>query len=80
MELIKRRRDIMIDSPVYDLIIQEGIEKGIEKGIEQGREEGAYQKACQTAKAMIRKGIDLHVKAEVTDLAFKDIERLAKES
>jgi predicted transposase YdaD len=75
MELIKRRRDIMIESPVYDLIIQEGIEKGIEQGIEKG----AYQKACQTAKAMLKKGMDQHVIAEVTDLSFEDIERLAKE-
>lgn len=32
--IIRRRRDIMIESAAYDIIKQEGIEEGIEKGIE----------------------------------------------
>ncbi len=73
IELIKRRRDIMIESPVYDLIIQEGIEKGIEKG--------AYMKACQTARAMILGGrLELKEIAEYTGLTMEEVERLAAES
>ena len=35
-KLLKRRRDIMIQSPTYDLIRNEGIAEGIERGIERG--------------------------------------------
>lgn len=38
LEIIRRRRDIMIESAAYDIIKQEGIEEGIEKGIERGIE------------------------------------------
>ncbi len=66
----------MIESPVYDLILQEGIERGIEQGIEQG----SYNARCQTAKAMIRAGkLDLSDISVYTDLTIEDIERLSKE-
>jgi predicted transposase/invertase (TIGR01784 family) len=47
--------------------------------IHEGMEKGAYQKACQTARAMLKKDMDQHIIAEVTDLTLEDIERLAKE-
>lgn len=44
--LIERRRDIMIQSPVYDFIEEEGIKKGIiigkKEGIEEGKKEGLH--------------------------------------
>ena len=39
--LLERRKDIMIESPAYDLIKEEGIEEGI-KGIEEGIEKAFY--------------------------------------
>ena len=36
LEIIRRRRDIMIESAAYNIIKQEGIEEGIEQGIEKG--------------------------------------------
>ena len=34
-ELLRKRRDIMIQSPVYDMILEEGIEKGRNEGLSQ---------------------------------------------
>jgi predicted transposase YdaD len=39
VEKILRRRDIMIESPVYEQILKEGREEGREKGREEGRRE-----------------------------------------
>jgi len=38
--LIARRRDIMIESAAYDIIMDEGRKKGIEEGIKEGIKEG----------------------------------------
>jgi hypothetical protein len=38
--LIERRRDIMIESPIYKLIEEDAFKKGIERGLEQGLEQG----------------------------------------
>jgi hypothetical protein len=40
LKLIEKRRDIMIDSPFYAMIMEEGLEKGLEKGREAGLAEG----------------------------------------
>ena len=40
-ELLKRRREIMIESVAYDLIKEEGIREGIQKGIKKGTLETA---------------------------------------
>ena len=36
VELISRRKDIMIESVAYDIIKQDGIKEGIQQGIQQG--------------------------------------------
>ena len=36
LKLIKRRRDIMIESAAYEIIKKEGFEEGIQQGIQQG--------------------------------------------
>lgn len=41
--LIARRRDIMIESAAYDIIIQEGLKAGKEQGLKEGRQEGIQQ-------------------------------------
>jgi len=44
-ELFERRRDIMIESPAYELIKREGLEEGIQRGIEIGIERGMLEDA-----------------------------------
>ena len=44
-ELFERRRDIMIESPAYELIKREGFEEGIQRGIEIGIERGMLEDA-----------------------------------
>ncbi len=66
LELIKRRRDIMIQSPVYDLILQEGIEQGIERG--------SFLKACETAEKMLLKGMQISEISEITGLSTEVID------
>jgi len=56
--------------------IEEGIEKGIEKGIEQGIEKGKMQ----TAKKLLKKGIDIEIIAESTGFSKKEIKKLAAKS
>ena len=43
MELIKRKRDIMIESAAYEIIKREGFEEGIQQGIERGKLEGLLE-------------------------------------
>jgi len=48
IEFIKRRRDIMIESPVYEYIkeeiwgeaLEKGLEEGLQKGLQRGKKEG----------------------------------------
>ena len=42
-ELLRRRRDIMIESVAYEIIKEEGIAEGLERGIVEGMEKGALQ-------------------------------------
>ncbi len=65
--LFLRRRDMMIESPIYDLIIQEGIEKGMEKGVEQEK--------FETARRMAARGYGIAEIRDVTDLSAEDLQR-----
>jgi len=40
LKLIKRRRDIMIESAAYEIIKKEGFEEGVQQGIQQGIQQG----------------------------------------
>ena len=40
IELFKRRRDIMIESPFYDFIRNEAIKEGWNEGMKEGKKEG----------------------------------------
>ena len=42
-QLLNRRRDLMIQSFGYELIMKEGLEKGLKEGLEQGLKEGFKQ-------------------------------------
>ncbi|GAB6162358.1 hypothetical protein JCM12298_15170 [Desulfothermus naphthae] len=58
MELIKRRRDIMIESAAYEIIKREGFEEGIQQGIQQGIEQGIQQGIQQGIEQGIQQGIE----------------------
>ena len=47
-ELIRRRRDIMIESPAYEIIKEEGIREGLQQGIQQGLQQGIRQMLLET--------------------------------
>ena len=53
MELFKRRRDIMIESPAYELIKREGFEEGVREGMERGLEIGAERGKLEEAREMV---------------------------
>ncbi|MDQ7031609.1 MAG: hypothetical protein Q9M37_02685, partial [Desulfonauticus sp.] len=40
LQLIQRRKDLMIESATYEIIKQEGIKEGIQQGIQQGMCQG----------------------------------------
>jgi len=42
-ELLRRRRDIMIESPAYEIIKEEGIREGLQQGLQQGMLEDARE-------------------------------------
>ena len=53
--LIEKRRDIMMESHAYEIIMNEGFEKGIQQGMQQGMKQGMRQ-GLLTA---IKLGLDL---------------------
>lgn len=58
--LWKRRRDIMIESPVYDMILKEG----------------KLEDKNEIAKTMLRKGYDFQEISEITGLSIEKIKQL----
>ncbi len=53
LRLIKRRRDIMIESAAYEIIKKEGYEEGLKAGIEQGIEKGIQQGILFAIRSML---------------------------
>ena len=52
-ELVERRRDLMIESPTYDMIKEEGIKEGLQQGIQQGLQQGIQQGQLEDAREMV---------------------------
>jgi predicted transposase/invertase (TIGR01784 family) len=65
-ELFIKRRDLMIESPVYDWIVEEGVEKGVEKG------------KLDDAKKMLKKGFSIEDISDITGLSTEKILELKK--
>ncbi len=65
LELYNRRRDIMIHSPMYDWIVEEGFEKGIQQGMQQGK----LQAKLDTARNLFSMGLSLDVISRATGLS-----------
>ncbi len=72
LEIIKRRREIMVESPVYEMILEEGELKGKTAGLRQGIKEKAYD----TARRMLAKGYPMEDIAEITGLSEEEIQGL----
>ena len=58
--------------------IEKGIEKGIAKGIAEGKVEGEYAQALKTARMMIKKGYDVELINELTELSIEEIKNLSR--
>ena len=88
MELIKRKRDIMIESAAYGIIKREGFEEGIQQGIQQGIERGKLEGILEAIKFGLelkfgKEGIKLYPEIKkIKDLnileAMIDVIRLAE--
>jgi len=76
-DLFLRRRDLMIESPVYDWIEKEGIKKGIAQGIKQGIEQGKLERNREIAISLLG-FLDNKIIAEKTGLSIKEINKLEK--
>ena len=72
-ELFIKRRDLMIESPVYDWIVEEGLKKGIEKGLEQGLEQGILNGKTDDAKKMLLKEFSIEDISDITGLSIEKI-------
>jgi predicted transposase YdaD len=73
IELIKRRRDIMIESPVYEIIKEEGIIEGIKKGKKEGIKEGIKEGKKEGLQEAISLGLEIKFGVESLELMDKVI-------
>ena len=57
--------------------MKKGRAEGLEKGLKKGRAEGEKQKALSIAKAMLQRGLDIPMIAELSGLTAEEIQSLA---
>ena len=57
---------------------EEGISIGLERGRATGREEGAYQTRLETARSMLRNGINISLVVDCTNLPLEIVQQLTK--
>ncbi len=69
LEIIRRRKDLMVESAAYNLIKQEGFQEGIEKGIERGIEKGIER----SVQKMFMKGLSPEEIAHLLDMDIKTV-------
>ena len=62
----------------YEKGISIGLEQGLELGRSTGREEGAYQTRLETARSMLRNGINISLVVDCTNLPLEIVQQLAK--
>jgi predicted transposase/invertase (TIGR01784 family) len=63
--------------PIWEKdILEEGIKKGKREGIQEGKREGKLE----TARELLKKGVDINIIASATGFSKKEIEELAKTS
>lgn len=57
---------------------EQGMQQGMKQGIEQGVKEGEKNKAVEIAKKMLKKGTDIKLIKEFTDLKEQEIDEIKK--
>ncbi len=57
-------------------LIKQGKEQGKEEGIKEGEQKGKLEGKLETAKILLRKGIDIKVILEATGLPFELVGQL----
>ena len=75
-KLLLRRKDIMIESPVYDMIKEEGIRKGLQEGLWKGMQKGRLEGKLEDARKMFLKGYGLEDIMDITGLSVQEIEKI----
>ncbi len=78
LELIKRRRDIMIESPAFEIIKQLGYKEGLKAGIQQGMQQGIQQGIQQGKIEGLLRGIELGLKIKFGIEGIKLLPRIKK--
>ncbi|MCS6832335.1 MAG: hypothetical protein NZ521_02070 [Flammeovirgaceae bacterium] len=58
--------------------MDKGIKEGIEKGIREGIREGIEKGKRETAEKALKKGLDVQLVSEMTDLPLKEVEEIAR--
>ena len=71
--LIDRRRDIMIESPAYDVIKKEGKLEGLQEGIQKGIQKGRLEGKLETARNLLGNGISLEIVLKSTGLIAEQL-------
>ncbi len=56
--------------------LEKGLKKGRAEGLEKGRAEGEKQKAISIAKAMLQRGLDIQMIAELSGLTAEEVQSL----
>ncbi|RME93840.1 MAG: hypothetical protein D6767_00120, partial [Candidatus Hydrogenedentota bacterium] len=77
----ERRRKLMLASPIYHKILQEGVEKGkkeglkegLKEGIKEGIKEGEKTAKLETARRMKDDGFPIRKILEITGLTERDL-------
>ncbi|GIX41899.1 MAG: hypothetical protein KatS3mg129_1632 [Leptospiraceae bacterium] len=61
--------------PHYEKGLQEGIQKGKLEGKLEGLQEGQLKAKIETAKKLVKKGIDINIIIEATGLSKKELKK-----
>lgn len=57
--LLERRKDIMIQSPIYEMIKEEGLKEGLREGLREGQMIGIKEGSKETAKKLLFDTLEL---------------------
>lgn len=82
-ELIKRRKDIMIESAAYEIIKQdgfrEGMMQGLDQGLQQGLDQGLQQGIRQSIKRLLLNGFKPDEVVKLLEVDKKTVMQISKQ-
>jgi predicted transposase YdaD len=55
--------------------LKQGLEQGIKQGLEEGKKQGELKTKIETAKKLLKKGIDIEIISEATGLSKKELKK-----